>query len=267
MKDTLTRALTGIAFLAVMISAMVWAEWSCILLFLVICTVGNWEYLVLQEHVSMYKKVWGVIITPFVFIGSIWVETEPSILLLVLLAVPFIFLSAVVLPKNRNHLSDWSHLVFGQVYVTLPFVLLFYLATLYDYYDWKIPLTFFILLWLSDTGAYVVGKSLGRHKLLPKVSPKKTWEGLAGGVICSLIGAYVLTKFEMTIPHIHWALLAVMVAVIGLLGDLFESQMKRNKGVKDSGNFMPGHGGMLDRFDGVLFSIPVIFALVKLLSI
>lgn len=150
--------------------------------------------------------------------------------------------------------------------MTMPFMMLYLLAFSNFYYEYEIILSFFIMLWLSDTGAYLVGKYFGRHKMIPKVSPKKTWEGLVGGVGFSLIGAYVLQYLGWEIANIPWYLLAILVSLLGAVGDLFESQLKRNRGVKDSGKIMPGHGGILDRFDGALLSVPVIFALVKILS-
>ncbi|MEZ7886440.1 MAG: phosphatidate cytidylyltransferase [Flavobacteriales bacterium] len=267
MSDVLVRALTGLVFLLVMISGVVFNSTSCFWLFLVIVIIGNWEYSGLQEKVSEFKKAIGVVLSILLFTAFSLEGFQLADLALVgvIMFTSFCILS-VLLPKERLHLSDWAHVIFSQVYVTMPFVMLYLLSFISGYYEYKVVLSFFILLWLSDTGAYLFGKYFGRHKLLPKVSPKKTWEGLVGGVLSALIGAYFLLKFGFEIPGLSWYVLALLVSILGAMGDLFESQMKRNKGVKDSGSFMPGHGGILDRFDGVLLSVPVIFAIVKIMS-
>ncbi len=267
MKDVLVRAATGIVFLIVMIGSIVYGSVSCFWLFLCIVIVGNWEYTGLQKNISEFKRVITCVSSALIFSALAWDSFE--LINLIYLAVLVFSASAILsilIPKERINLSDWAHVVFAQVYVTMPFVMLYMIAFSSGYYEWKYILAFFILLWLSDTGAYMFGKYLGRNKLLPKVSPKKTWEGLIGGVLSALIGAYFLQQYGFEIPGIPWFGLALLVSVLGAMGDLFESQMKRNSGVKDSGNFMPGHGGILDRFDGVLLSVPVIFAIVKIMS-
>ena len=267
MSDVLVRALTGVAFLLVMISGIVFSSTSCFWLFLIIVIIGNWEYFSLQEKVTEFKKSIGIVLSALLFSTFSAEGFELADLALIGVVVfTLCCILSVLFPKERLRLSDWAHVVFSQVYVTMPFVMLYLLAFISGYYEWKIILSFYILLWLSDTGAYIFGKYLGRHKLVPKVSPKKTWEGLAGGVFSALLGALIIAKFGFEIPGMPWYVLALLVSILGAMGDLFESQMKRNKGVKDSGNIMPGHGGILDRFDGVLLSVPVIFALVKIMS-
>jgi len=267
MSDLLTRALTGTLFLAVMVGCIVLGELSVALIFLVISVIGTWEYFQLQDNLSKFKQFVGLVISLICF-SSVFDKTgfgEVHIFSVVIILV-LAMLTSVLLPKGREHLTAWAHVIFSQFYVTMPFLMLYHLAFLGFDYDYKVILTFFILLWLSDTGAYIFGKYLGKHKMIPKVSPKKTWEGLTGGIFCAIIGSAVLSNYGFNIPNIHWAAAAVLVSVLGAGGDLFESQMKRNKGVKDSGKLMPGHGGILDRFDGVLLSVPVIFALVKIIQ-
>ncbi|MFK7756736.1 MAG: phosphatidate cytidylyltransferase [Flavobacteriales bacterium] len=266
MSDILQRALTGAVFLVVMISAIMYGSLTCFWLFAAIVVVGNWEYYKLQKSMSNFKKIIGLLLTFVIFtaVCSEYIYAIPALYSAAIIA--FISMACSVFISDRTNLSDWAHSVFGQVYVTMPFVMLYVLAVSNYYYEYQIILSFFILLWLSDTGAYLVGKYFGSHKMIPKVSPKKTWEGLAGGVGFALLGAFALQFFNFQMIPLPWFVLALLVSLLGAVGDLFESQLKRNKGVKDSGNFMPGHGGILDRFDGVLLSVPVIFALVKLLA-
>jgi phosphatidate cytidylyltransferase len=115
------------------------------------------------------------------------------------------------------------------------------------------------LIWLADTGAYIFGVSFGKHKLFERISPKKTWEGIFGGLLVSVAGAFFLTKYFYIFPLEVWVIIALIIVFFGTLGDLVESMFKRSLSIKDSGNILPGHGGILDRFDSLLFVIPVIF--------
>jgi phosphatidate cytidylyltransferase len=139
-----------------------------------------------------------------------------------------------------------------------------------SYSPW-LPLGFFILLWVNDSGAYLVGSSLGRTKLFERVSPKKTWEGMIGGLLATIAVAWVYSKWGMVkqdlvmLSSLHWIIIGVLVSVFGTLGDLVESHLKRTAGVKDSGILIPGHGGVLDRFDGYLLSLPMVYTFVYLI--
>ena len=155
--------------------------------------------------------------------------------------------------------------LWGQLYVAFPFALL---PMLYFGYSWFIPLAIFIFLWCSDTGAYCCGSLLGRHKLFPRISPGKSWEGsIGGGLITVLVSQVIVwlgpstiladgTAVVFGLTALQWAGFALVVVVFGTWGDLVESLLKRTLGVKDSGNILPGHGGMLDRFDSSLLAIP-----------
>ncbi len=114
----------------------------------------------------------------------------------------------------------------------------------------------FILIWINDTFAYLVGRAFGKRKLFPRVSPKKTWEGAIGGLVFALTAAYFMAKYEPIVNQVQWVTLAAIIVIAGSLGDLVESKLKRDAGVKDSGAIMPGHGGMLDRLDSLIFAAP-----------
>jgi phosphatidate cytidylyltransferase len=123
---------------------------------------------------------------------------------------------------------------------------------------------FFIVLWANDTGAYLTGISFGRHRLMERISPKKSWEGFAGGIIIALLVAWFLSGWLGVVDKIHWLFIAVIVSVAGTYGDLVESMLKRSTGVKDSGTIMPGHGGFLDRFDSAIISFPLVYLFISL---
>ena len=137
----------------------------------------------------------------------------------------------------------------------MPWVLLFQRRV----YDIHLPLAFLLMLWASDTGAYLFGRKLGKTKLFERHSPKKSWEGFFGGVFTSVLVAFIISLFFKEISSLVWIGMAVLVVTFGTLGDLVESMLKRSLNVKDSGNILPGHGGILDRFDGLLIAAPVVF--------
>ena len=164
--------------------------------------------------------------------------------------------------KKENPIGNWAYAMLSQLYVALPFALLNVLAfqnspeTSSVTYNPILPLSIFVFIWLSDTGAYCVGSLIGKHRLFERISPKKSWEGSIGGAVFSIASSFVFARFFPFMSMWQWAGLAVIVVIFGTWGDLTESLMKRQLGIKDSGNILPGHGGMLDRFDSALMAIP-----------
>ena len=148
------------------------------------------------------------------------------------------------------------------LYIASPFAVVTSLVGVH----WHVFVGFMFLLWSSDTGAYLVGRSIGRTKLMPSVSPGKTWEGLAGGMALTMLVGWLLAKYWVELTATQWMAAAATVAVTATLGDLLESAFKRAKGVKDSGTILPGHGGILDRFDGFLLAAPAMLLVVRLLN-
>src|SRR5690606_3819133 len=132
-------------------------------------------------------------------------------------------------------------------------------------YNHRLPLGFMLILWGNDTGAYLVGKFLGKRRLFERISPKKTWEGLIGGILFALITSLILASVFAVLSSWQWVGMAVLISIFGTFGDLVESMLKRSQQVKDSGTLLPGHGGLLDRFDGLLLAAPMVFALLKIL--
>lgn len=268
MKDLTTRALTGVVFLLVMITAIWFNRYTAFILFLLITTLGILEFLGLAlEKVSGFKKLIAVKLNIILMLGLVVSKSvyhfQAVGIAIIIFCVAMLF--SLLISMQRKSLHDWSSVAFGLVYVTLPFLALYLLGFSYGEYNFKSILSIFIILWCSDTGAYMFGKFLGKHKFLPEVSPKKTWEGFIGGVAMAVLAAFILNQLDWISYKTPWYALALLVSVFGAFGDLFQSQLKRLKGVKDSGNLMPGHGGILDRFDGLLFCVPVIFAIEKLI--
>ena len=162
--------------------------------------------------------------------------------------------------QKTEPLKNLAYTVLGQFYITIPFSLLSLLACLPldgdTSYKWVPVIAIFIFIWMNDSGAYLVGSQLGKRRLFERISPKKSWEGFWGGLVFAVLSSALFGYLVPVLSIPIWMGLALTVSVAGVFGDLTESMMKRILGVKDSGNILPGHGGMLDRFDAILFAIP-----------
>ena len=171
--------------------------------------------------------------------------------------------------ENQTTLSSYSKYVYLIGYIILPFLLITKIPFGKVGYNPKIIISIFILIWTNDTFAYIVGKSIGKRKLFEKVSPKKTIEGFLGGVVFAVLASYIISKYYIKIVESNtfiWIITALIVSIFGTIGDLIESKFKRIAGVKDSGRIMPGHGGILDRLDSVIFATPIIFLFYQILN-
>jgi len=193
--------------------------------------------------------------------------------LLVLLLTPVMSLALLFDPHTKRPLHTLGLLFIGIFYIIVPFIL-FYISGFrlgdaplavedLEYpnavYSWQRPMGILLLIWTTDTFAYFVGRGFGRHKLWPRISPGKTWEGSLGGLVAAVGLSFVLQGWLQE-ADVNWRIVAVCVGVFGLLGDLVESQFKRSVKTKDSSSLLPGHGGILDRFDGLLLIMPVLAA-------
>lgn len=267
MSNLLTRSLTGAVFAAVMIGGILWNIWSFIGLFSLIALLGLWEfYTLIEGKVKGTQKIPGLLLGIILIAacaGKYFVQTNnfsefPWLPYLILLFPTFLIFKLF----SNKPLQIFSPTLFGLLYAVLPFG---YLILSFSSVGWynsdnnaRIILGFFFLIWSNDTFAYLVGISIGRTKLFERISPKKTWEGTLGGVLCTQGIAYLLSVYFTELQPLHWHMIALIVSVTGTLGDLVESMFKRSMDVKDSGNILPGHGGILDRFDAVLVAAPFV---------
>lgn len=160
--------------------------------------------------------------------------------------------------KNNNPIHNWAYFILGQVFVALPFSLLNFILFINGWQP-LVLLAVFATIWVNDTGAYLVGVTVGKHRLFERISPKKSWEGFIGGAVTSLISAYAFSLFIPQLSLLEWLIFSEIIVIFGTFGDLLESLLKRTLEVKDSGNVLPGHGGLMDRFDSMLLAGPVIF--------
>lgn len=266
----LTRTLTGILFVAVMVGGILYSPFTCALLFLLITVLSVWEFTGLVNTsddvqvnrlittlaaVCLYLGIWGyeARINSAVPLFAPW-----------LLSMIYLMIAELYLQRERP-LNNWAYAMWAQIYVALPFSLTALLATSAD--RLVIVLCIFVFLWCSDTGAYCCGSLFGRHKLFLRVSPGKTWEGSIGGGVLTLVASQLVAVYVPVLTFLQWAGFALVVVIFGTWGDLVESLFKRQLGVKDSGHILPGHGGMLDRFDSSLLAIPACIVYLYALSV
>ena len=270
-KNLIVRTITGVLFIAIMVSGFLRPQ-AMVFLFSLITGLTIWEYCSLVNELKtvtvnrFITTVAGVYFFLAVAgINSGYIQTN-GVFVPYLLTIVYLFVSELY-TRNENAIHDWAYTMLSQMYVALPFsminVLAFRQAPDGDiHYYYLLPLSVFIFLWTNDTGAYCSGSLLGKHKLFPRISPAKSWEGSIGGALFVLIAAAVVGYLESQsnalsgLTIVQWLGLGLVVTVFGTWGDLVESLFKRTLGIKDSGNILPGHGGMLDRFDSSLMAIP-----------
>jgi len=267
-----TRAITGILFVIVLVASMLLGSWVFSIFFLLISLLSLEEfYRIINADVinntdikNSETKVnrWaGIALGAALFLCLILIHLKDASISVFLYSIPFITL-VFWLELFRKQPSPFSNIAFtflGIIYAVLPFMFFFQLGFLEGAYNFQYPLGFLIMLWASDTGAYLAGKTFGKTKLFERHSPKKTWEGSFGGFIISGIAAFILSRFFPGIETWQWLVSSVIIVVFGTYGDLTESMLKRSYHIKDSGTIMPGHGGFLDRFDGLLLAAPLVY--------
>ena len=270
-NNFIQRAITGIIFVGVLIGCILGGPISFTLLFALITALTIHEFGVIiskQPDVEINKPI-CMLAGVFLFFGFAYLRVMPGqteILIPYLFLIIYLLVSELYL-KKKNPLNNWAYAMMSQIYIALSFAMLNVLAyhsignegELSNYqvqYNPILPLSIFIFTWINDTGAYCTGMLFGKHRLFERISPKKSWEGSIGGGVFSIIAAIVMAHYFPFMPISIWIGLALTVVIFGTLGDLTESLLKRTIGIKDSGNILPGHGGMLYRFDRTLMEVP-----------
>jgi phosphatidate cytidylyltransferase len=271
MNNFIVRTITGVLFVAVLVCSFLRPQ-AMVLLFALITGLTIWEFTGLvneREHVTVNRLISTVAGVYFFFaVAGFSSDLTPSAVFIPYLVSIIYLMVAELYLKNEDPIHSWAYTMMAQIYIALPFSLLntlaFHLAPQgYVAYDALLPLSVFVFLWMNDTGAYLCGSLLGKHKLFPRISPGKSWEGSIGGGILVIAVAvlvwYLADQYQLNqlgLSAVEWAGLGLTVVIFGTWGDLVESLFKRTLGIKDSGNILPGHGGMLDRFDSSLLAIP-----------
>lgn len=273
MKNVVVRAVTGAIFVAIIVVSFLRPE-AMMLLFALITGMTIWEYSGLVNAIDgitinrFISTVAGVYLFLAVAGFCSGITPNGAVFIPYLLTVIYLFASELYL-KHEQPVHDWAYTMLSQMYIALPFstinVLAFNAVPKEGIvFNSLLPLSVFILLWVNDTGAYCCGSLFGKHKLFPRISPGKTWEGCIGGALFVVIATLLIAHFSsgtslaqpFTLPA--WIGLGLVVCIFGTWGDLVESLFKRTLGLKDSGHILPGHGGMLDRFDSALLAFPAV---------
>ena len=264
-NNFIQRAVTGVLFVIVLVGCILYSPLSFGILFTIISALSVHEFAQLVSKSGEVSKTITALGGAYLFLALMSFCTQQSVGARVFLPYLGLLLYMMITElylKKKNPTGNWAYSMLSQLYVALPFALLNVLAfqnspeTSSVTYNPILPLSIFVFIWLSDTGAYCVGSLIGKHRLFERISPKKSWEGSIGGGIFSIASSLGFAHFFPFMPGWQWVGLAIVVVIFGTWGDLTESLMKRQLGIKDSGNILPGHGGMLDRFDSALMAIP-----------
>lgn len=262
MKELTKRTVSGVIFVLIIVLLIRAGSPGMFTLLMFINIFGLTEFYRLSYKIKVFPyKVTGLVSgILLLFLGyGIAAGLVPreyifiSILLFILPVLPPLFYQPSIF------LGSWMSTLAGIIYVSLPLSLLPFIAWVEGTYKYEIILNIFIILWIYDSFAYLIGSWIGKHRIFPSVSPKKSWEGAVGGLVITVGSVFLLEKFFGILSLQRWIFLAGIIVITGTLGDFIESGIKRNAGLKDSGRFMPGHGGVLDRFDSLLFSVPFVF--------
>jgi len=260
------RILTGVLGGVIFIGGIWFSDWSFGLIFLALTVLGMLEfYKLLTDKGFQPNHNLGIILGSGLFVLTFLIQKGYLAGQYLFLLPPIIILTLVaeLYRKKEQPFTNIALTLVAVFYVATPFTLLIIVGFLENRYSWHIILGTIFLIWAADSGAYFFGKAFGRTKLFERISPGKTWEGWLGGTLLCLGVSYVLSLFLQDMDLPHWIGVALIVSVFGVLGDLVESMLKRSLQVKDSGSLLPGHGGILDRFDSLLMVVPFIVAFLK----
>lgn len=271
----LKRAITGLIFVIVLVSCTYLHQYTLFGMFLLFVLIGSKEYLnILNSKSNISPNInLGIFNAAIAFLS---ITSEPllqidnkvfyAVLLIGVFGIPLIEL----FNNKEDPFSNITHTLFPILYISLPFSLLVLANNKFPSYaisyDSDLILGFYFILWSNDTGAYLTGKAFGKHKLFERISPNKTWEGSIGGGLLAIITSILTGTIFTSLPLWQWAVIGIIISIFGSMGDLVQSLFKRSMGVKDSGKIMPGHGGILDRFDGLLISAPFVFTFLLIVN-
>jgi len=270
MKNFIIRTITAVFFVAAIVTSFL-SPTAMVCLFAPITGLTIWEFtgLVNQRGGITVNRFISTVAGAYFFLAMAGYNsglTPATVFIPYLVSIVYLMVAELYM-KAKDPINNWAYTMLSQLYIALPLSLLNVLAYRSNSYDiqytYLTPLAVFVFLWINDAGAYCVGSLLGRHKLFPRISPGKSWEGSIGGGLLVMAVAVAIWHFttqydvnELGLTALEWAGLGLVVVVFGTWGDLIESLFKRTLGIKDSGNILPGHGGMLDRFDSTLMAVP-----------
>jgi len=272
LKKLITRTITGIVLVLVMLTAILASSYSYAILFLIILIASIHEFTNLfKESEVKPNSYFSYLVSIILFLSTFLIAKGIIEIKYFIGLLPFFLMIMVaeLYRKKDKPVENIAVTIFGIIYLAIPLSLINFLVfpeilSSSNAYIPKLLIALFSLIWIYDSGAYLVGVSVGKHRLFERISPKKSWEGAIGGTLIAITASYFISRFIPEIKLIHWITISVLTVVSSTFGDLTESMFKRYFGIKDSGNILPGHGGVLDRFDSLFFAVPVIFVYLKL---
>lgn len=269
MGNLLLRSISGLVYVLLILLACFQSEYSPTVLALVLGILALYEWQSIRTNNFGVRVFVFSLITFMAFISyfsPVFQFSGPqlSLIALALLLSLVLMVFSQSFSSNENSISSLAHNGFGLLYIGIPLLFAIKLPHVTGENEPWLLASVFILIWSSDSFAYLVGRFLGRTKLFERISPNKTWEGFFGGMLFTILGAYLLFNFLGILSLGVWIGLALLVSSIGTLGDLFESAVKRHFKIKDSSNLIPGHGGILDRIDSFLFVVPCSYLYLEL---
>ncbi len=268
MKNLLLRSLSGLIFVLIVAGGILYGPFTFLLVFGLVISLSLWEfYSLVEDGISIsIRKPLSCLAGIYLFAAAFAYSSK---LIGFVVFAPYLFyfiysfISELYL-KEENPINNWAYSFFGQIYIALSITTLNFIAFRDDgqilaTYSPILIIALFAFIWINDTGAYLVGMTFGKRRLFERISPKKSWEGFFGGMIFAVASSFLFAYYVPEISRLHWICLSLITVIFATWGDLTESLIKRTLGVKDSGSMIPGHGGILDRFDSVFLAAPAVF--------
>ena len=264
MNNFTKRLIFGIIYVLLIVTATLVNTYVFFAVFYVFMMFAVFEFKKMIALTSCIPYIFGTLAFTSILLKHIKFNLFFEIIFILSILILFIAFIFTLLDEKKNAVTHLGKISLSILYTIIPFILLILLADMSSPF---LILGIFILTWTSDTFAYLVGRQFGKHKLFKRISPKKTIEGFIGGLVFTLIAAYILSIYFNEFSMIQWLVISLIISVFGVLGDLIESMFKRQANVKDSSNLIPGHGGFLDRLDSIIFAIPFIYAFIYLTNL
>lgn len=262
MKNISQRLVTSIIGIPLIIYNIYYSEWTYFFLFFLVGSFTMNEYIQLLKRGGVVLHEYIVYLTSaFLYINIFLIKKEilnSGYLYVIYLFILIIYLLALYQNTNKKPFETIAYSFSCLIYIAWPFSSLHLSVFINNKYNYQIVIGYLVILWTGDIMAYILGKLLGKKKLFERVSPNKTWEGAVFGVISSILVSLILSNYVNALSLFQWIIIGFFVSVFSIYGDLLESLLKRNLNIKDSGNFIPGHGGFMDRFDGFLVTTPLL---------
>lgn len=271
MKNIFTRAISGGIYVILTIGSILISKYTFFVFFALVLSYTLYEFYRLCKKGGTQPQIGlGILISVYLFVAFFLYDMKLMGEIIFLGIIPMLMISPIIelFRNNQSPVQNIAYTLLGIAYIAFPFSVLNFIISPYELnpeiYVPEALIGLFIIIWANDSGAYLVGSWLGKHKMLEKISPKKTWEGAIGGTLFAMIIAVIVFHFIGFLSPVHAIFISLFTVIAGTLGDLTESMIKRNFNVKDSGSIMPGHGGLLDRFDSMLFAAPIYFIYISL---